>query len=85
MTSLMSQKDSDNELGSPSQSTQAQNSSPAGSSTQTSPPEAADIADKETAKVGHGMLKIDKDHSVYVGASHWSDVLHEVKISRSLL
>lgn len=28
---------------------------------------------------GNGTLQVDGDHSVYVGPSHWSDVLHEVK------
>jgi hypothetical protein len=90
VTSLMSHKNGGEELGRSCDSVSTQDSSPNGCATQISPALTADATDAagtadapkaEKVKSGQGMLKIDNDHSVYVGPSHWSDVLHEVRLS----
>jgi hypothetical protein len=81
VTSLVSQQNNDNELRLPNRGIQSQNSSPADSRSQTSLLDVTSNVDTDSLKSGQGMLKIDKDQSVYIGPSHWSDVLHEVRSS----
>lgn len=78
VTSLLSKKNSDGDLGVSRGIIPSQSGTSAGIHAHPSPALTTDIADPDKIKNGQGMLKVDDDHSVYVGPSHWSDVLHEV-------
>lgn len=78
VTSFLSHKNGSPDFTPPSDSIATQDGSPATGITQISAP--ADIPDVEGIRSGQGMLKVDDEHSVYVGPSHWSDVLHEVRL-----
>lgn len=79
VTSLVSHQNSDDGLRTPSNSVATQGSTPDNLSQALLSVTADNPNVEETAPAAsRGMVKVNQDHSVYVGPAHWSDVLNEV-------